>query len=109
VTRQLEETRAAGGIGSSLQAEVEVGVGAADRALLDSLGDDLKYVLITSKATVRAGPGDGLEVKVAASAQPKCERCWHYRPDVGSDARHATICARCVANLEGSGEARRHA
>jgi isoleucyl-tRNA synthetase len=109
VAKQLEETRAAGAIGSSLQAEVELGVDASDRELLDSLGDDLKYVLITSKAAVRARAGDGVEVKVAASAHPKCERCWHYRSDVGSDARHPTICARCVSNLEGPGEERRHA
>ena len=109
VAKQLEEMRAAGGIGSSLQAEVELGVDAADRELLDSLGDDLRFVLITSKAAVRARPGDGVDVKVAASAYPKCERCWHYRADVGSNAKHATICARCVSNLEGPGEERRHA
>jgi isoleucyl-tRNA synthetase len=109
VAKRLEESRAAGAIGSSLQAEVELGVNATDKALLDSLGDDLKFVLITSKAAVRAGAGDGVEVTVAASAQPKCERCWHYRSDVGSSPRHATICARCVSNLEGPGEERLHA
>jgi isoleucyl-tRNA synthetase len=109
VTRRLEDVRAEGGIGSSLQAEVELAVGAADFALLGSLGDDLKFVLITSRAALAEVPGDAIEVKVAASAQPKCERCWHYRPDVGADPRHPTICARCVANLEGPGESRRHA
>jgi isoleucyl-tRNA synthetase len=109
VTKALEESRAAGTIGSSLQAEVAVGAGRADRALLESLGDDLKFVLITSQAAVRDAEGDAIAVDVAASAHAKCERCWHYRADVGGDARHATICARCVANLEGAGEARAHA
>jgi isoleucyl-tRNA synthetase len=109
VTKRLEESRAAGAIGSSLQAEVALGVGAEDRKLLESLGDDLRFVLITSKATVGPAAGDAIEVDVMPSAHAKCERCWHYRADVGADRRHTTICARCVANLEGAGEARQHA
>jgi isoleucyl-tRNA synthetase len=109
VTRQLEESRAAGAIGSSLQAEVLVGVGGADLALLRSLGDDLKFVFITSKAGLRDVAGDAICVEVTPSANVKCERCWHYREDVGADKRHATICARCVSNLEGPGEVREHA
>jgi isoleucyl-tRNA synthetase len=109
VAKRLEDSRAGGAIGSSLQAEVALGVGPEDLELLDSLGDDLRFVLITSKATARAGTQDGIAVDVTPSAHPKCERCWHYRADVGADKRHATICARCVANLEGSGEVREHA
>ena len=110
VAKRLEESRAAGAIGSSLQAEVALEAGGADLELLRTLGDDLKYVLITSKAELRPSSGDGIvNIVVAASPHPKCERCWHYRPDVGSDARHPTICGRCVANLEGPGEARTHA
>ncbi|HEX3098248.1 MAG TPA: isoleucine--tRNA ligase [Usitatibacter sp.] len=110
VAKRLEESRAAGAIGSSLQAEVVLEAGGADLELLRSLGDDLKFVLITSKAELRPSSGDGIvNILAAPSANPKCERCWHYRPDVGSDARHPTICARCVANLEGPGEARSHA
>jgi isoleucyl-tRNA synthetase len=108
VTRKLEEVRAAGGIGSSLQAEVDLRVSGEDLALLATLGDDLKFLLITSRAAASAG-GEGIGVNVAASAHAKCERCWHYRADVGADARHPTICARCVSNLEGPGEERRHA
>jgi isoleucyl-tRNA synthetase len=109
VTRRLEDSRAAGQIGSSLQAEVSLGAAGPDLALLRSLGDDLKFVLITSKADVREGQGTDIGIEVAVSANPKCERCWHWRADVGSDPRHATICARCVSNLEGPGEAREHA
>jgi len=118
VTKQLEESRAAGAIGSSLQAEVALFASGTELELLRSLGDDLKFVLITSKAEVReSGPGPSsgsgargdVRVEVRPSAAPKCERCWHWRPDVGSDRRHATICGRCVSNLEGPGEARVHA
>jgi isoleucyl-tRNA synthetase len=61
-------------------------------------------VLITSKATLRAG--DALELKVTPSSATKCERCWHWRDDVGADPAHPTICGRCVSNLHGAGEVR---
>jgi isoleucyl-tRNA synthetase len=110
VAKRLEESRAAGAIGSSLQAEVVLEAGGPDLELLRALGDDLKFVLITSRADLRASSGDGIvNIVVAPSAHPKCERCWHYRPDVGSDAGHPTICGRCVSNLRGPGEARSHA
>ncbi|MGB4345228.1 MAG: zinc finger domain-containing protein, partial [Burkholderiaceae bacterium] len=67
-----------------------------------------KFVLITSAANVVEAPSATAEtVLVTASAHKKCERCWHYRADVGSHAEHAGLCSRCVANLFGQGE-RRH-
>ncbi|MES1981932.1 MAG: isoleucine--tRNA ligase [Pseudomonadota bacterium] len=109
VNKKLEEKRAAGLIGSALAAEIDVY--AADRTFqsLARLGDDLKFVFITSRATVHARGEANLLVEVSPSAHAKCERCWHYRADVGSDAQHATLCARCVANLFGAGEARYYA
>jgi isoleucyl-tRNA synthetase len=110
VMKRLEESRASGAIGSSLQAEVTIEAGGPDLELLRSLGDDLRFVLITSKAELRPSSGEGIvNIEVRASAHPKCERCWHYRPDVGSHAAHPTICGRCVSNLEGPGEVREHA
>jgi isoleucyl-tRNA synthetase len=109
VTKRLEEARGAGEIGSSLQAEVDLGVAGDDLQMLRSLGDDLRFVLITSQARVREAVQGDLEVRVAASPHPKCERCWHYRADVGADPRHPTLCARCVATLAGRAEARSHA
>ncbi len=108
VLKQLEEVRASGAIGSSLQAEVEIHAAGDRLALLQALGDDLKFVLITSAAQVVAAAGDADEkVVVNASKYRKCERCWHYRADVGADAGHAALCGRCVSNLFGAGEARR--
>ncbi len=84
--------------------------GGDDLAALQSLGEDLRYVLITSKATLRAATAEGVaSIDVVASPHAKCERCWHYRPDVGADPAHPGICARCAANLAGPGEVRRHA
>lgn len=110
VTKQLEEVRSAGGIGSSLQAEVELRVSSDKAALLQSLGDDLKFVLITSAATVTTVATEADEtIIVTPSTQQKCERCWHYRADVGSHTEHAGLCGRCVANLFGGGETRHFA
>ena len=79
--------------------------GGEDQQLLASLGDDLRFVLIVSRATVHAGEGE-TRIEVTPSAHKKCERCWHWRLDVGQDADHPEICGRCVSNLFGSGEAR---
>ncbi|UUX97862.1 isoleucine--tRNA ligase [Aquabacterium sp. J223] len=107
VNKAIEEVRSAGAVGSSLQAEVRVTAPPEDAALLAGLGDDLKFVLITSAAQV--APGDTLQVQVTPSSNPKCERCWHWRADVGADARHPALCGRCVSNLYGPGEGRHFA
>ena len=108
VLKQLEEVRASGAIGSSLQAEVEIHASGDKLALLQGLGEDLKFVMITSAAQVVPAASDADEkVVVNPSKYKKCERCWHYRADVGADAGHAGLCGRCVSNLFGSGEARR--
>lgn len=108
VQRKLEEVRTAGGIGSSLQAEVDLYAEGEDLAILEGLGDDLRFVLIVSRATVHAGAGE-LRIEITPSTHKKCERCWHWRLDVGSDADHPEICGRCVSNLFGSGEPRTQA
>jgi isoleucyl-tRNA synthetase len=105
VNKDIEAVRSAGQLGSSLQAEIMLTVDASDHALLASLGDDLKFVTITSKAELARG--DALQVSVAPSAARKCERCWHWRDDVGHDAAHPTLCSRCTGNLYGAGETRK--
>lgn len=103
--KEIEAVRTAGALGSSLQADLVIGANPADHALLASLGDDLRFVTITSKALLQSAAE--LQVEVTPSSSTKCERCWHYRDDVGADAAHPTICGRCVDNLFGAGEARR--
>lgn len=110
VNKKLEEQRAAGAIGSALQAEVDLFVHDPERyKLLSQLGDDLRFVFITSRATVHLRKETGGELRVTPSAHAKCGRCWHYRADVGSDDAHPTLCGRCVSNLFGAGEARKYA
>jgi isoleucyl-tRNA synthetase len=107
VQKKLEEAREAGAIGSSLQAEVEIRTSGGRAALLQALGDDLRFVLITSQArvVVAATPAEEAIV-VKPSAHRKCDRCWHWRDDVGRVAEHPTLCGRCIANLFGAGEPR---
>ncbi len=102
--KEIEALRAAGHVGSSLQANVRITANAADHALLASLGDDLRFVTITSQALLAEGPA--LAVEVTPSSAAKCARCWHYRDDVGHDPAHPTICGRCTSNLYGAGEVR---
>jgi len=107
--KAIEDLRAEGKVGASLQATLTLTAGADDASLLRSLGEDLKYVTITSAVNVL--DGDEFKVVVSPSAATKCERCWHYTDDVGSHVDHPTLCGRCVSNLAeaagtGAGERR---
>ena len=120
--RALEPLRAGGGIGSSLDADVSLYAEPGLRRELAKLGDELRFVLITSSARVfpleekpedaaiHVLPGTG-EIGVSASRSPhgKCVRCWHHREDVGSHPEHPELCGRCVENVAGDGEKRRFA
>ncbi|MCB6183564.1 isoleucine--tRNA ligase [Leeia sp. TBRC 13508] len=109
VTKVLENLRTEGKIGASLQAEVVISAGNDDFAALAALEDDLKFVLITSAATVEKSETAPPTIQATATTYKKCERCWHYRADVGSHAEHSHLCGRCVSNLHGAGESRKHA
>jgi len=120
VRKELEKLRVSGAIGSSLDAEVDLYCEPELMQTLGSLGDELRFALITSYARVHgdeprpkeAVAGEevaGLWVKVAASKHMKCVRCWHHREDVGADRKHPELCSRCVTNVDGPGETRRFA
>ncbi len=119
VARELERLRVAGVIGSSLDAEVDLYCEPGLHAQLSGLGDELRFVFITSYARLHplasrpAGAVEtgmnGLWLKADASAHTKCVRCWHHRADVGAHAGHPQLCGRCVENVEGAGEARKYA
>ena len=102
--KEIETVRSAGAVGSSLQATLSITAAPDDHALLASLGDDLKFVFITSAVALQAG--SALSIEVVPSTATKCERCWHWRDDVGHDPAYPTLCARCTSNLYGAGEDR---
>jgi len=106
--KEIESKRSAGLIGASLQAELTIACDGAAYDALASLGDDLKFVFITSKVQLVRKTGD-LHIDVKASEAVKCERCWHYSEDIGIDTVHPTLCGRCTSNLFGSGEVRNFA
>jgi isoleucyl-tRNA synthetase len=110
VTKELEAVRVSGAIGSSLQAEVDIYAFGDTYRQLARLGGDLRFVLITSQARVLEAAGaEDERIVVTPSKHAKCERCWHYRDDVGADPAHPALCGRCVSNLFGQGEPRRYA
>ncbi|MCX7266642.1 MAG: isoleucine--tRNA ligase [Burkholderiales bacterium] len=107
VNKDIETLRADGKVGASLQASVSLQAPPEDHTLLASLDDDLKFVFITSQLTLLSGPE--LIATVTVSQDTKCERCWHYAPDVGVNPEHPTLCGRCNSNLHGAGETRQFA
>ena len=113
VNKEIEEARNRKEVGSGLSAEVDLYVAPALKQQLAVLGDELRFVLITSAARLHdeseEGQGTdvaGLRVKITPSVYTKCVRCWHYRADVGSHPEHPEACARCVENVAGAGEQR---
>ncbi|MFT6341351.1 MAG: isoleucyl-tRNA synthetase [Alcanivorax sp.] len=119
VNKAIENARRDKLIKGGLGAEVVLYVDDGQRTLLNRLGDELRFVTITSAATLKSlgeAPAEledtavsGLKVQVLASEYGKCARCWHHQPDVGSHAEHPELCGRCVTNVDGEGEVRRYA
>ncbi|MEZ5473454.1 MAG: isoleucine--tRNA ligase [Steroidobacteraceae bacterium] len=127
VARELEGLRVAGTIGAPLDAEVDIYCTAREIVKLSTLGNELRFLLITSAARVhvvdeqplgstlataaaaKAGAQSGIWLHVTATDKSKCIRCWHHRDDVGHDPRHPELCGRCVANIETAGEKRHYA
>ncbi len=119
VSKELEPLRANKTIGSSLDAEVTLYVESDLQKLLAALEEELRFVLITSKADVKniseasdtgtevtTDSGSTIKIKVTASTEIKCVRCWHHQPDIGSHTEHPELCGRCVENVTGDGEKR---
>ncbi|PSW04172.1 isoleucine--tRNA ligase [Photobacterium lipolyticum] len=119
VNKLLEGARKDKVIGGALQAEVTLHANEALAAKLNNLEDELRFVLLTSQATVVVAdskPDDahetdveGLFVTVKASEAAKCDRCWHHVADVGTIEGHEEVCGRCVTNISGEGEERKFA
>jgi isoleucyl-tRNA synthetase len=122
VSRELERLRAAGALGAPLEAAVDVYLDEVQHRRMAAIGEELRFVLITSAARLRpaaARPPDavvagsvaqtGAWIAVTVQDAPKCARCWHRREDVGSDPAHPGICSRCVVNLGDDGESRHYA
>src|SRR5262249_13744670 len=97
--------RAAGEIGAPLEAEVDIHAPKSDFAALNALGNELRFLLITSEARLHSNDGP-MRIEVNATEAEKCARCWHRRPEVGKIAAHPELCERCVTNISTGGEKR---
>ena len=119
VTRRLEGLREQGAIGAPLDAEVDVYCTPDQFRRFAALGEELRFLFITSAARVHEASAEpqgavaaptaapaGVWISVQPSSSTKCVRCWHHRPDVGSNAAHPELCSRCADNIDGSGETR---
>lgn len=104
VNAELEKARNEGLIKSGLEAAVSITLPAAQYPLFERFGEELHFGLIVSQAVVKQG--ETLHIAVSKAAGEKCERCWHYLPDVGSHVAHPTLCSRCIENVDGEGEQR---
>ncbi len=104
VNKEIETKRAAEVVGSSWQAAVSITAPEPTYGYLRALGEELRFVLMVSKVSV--SEGEALSIVVDKAEGEKCERCWHYLPDVGSNSAHPCLCARCIDNVEGKGEER---
>jgi isoleucyl-tRNA synthetase len=118
VNKVIEDKRIMGELGGSLATEVELYVDDNLLSQLQKLGDELRFVLITSSAQLKPithaqdavdTAMNGLKIIASKSTHTKCVRCWHYRADVGANPKHPEICLRCVENVEGVGEQRHFA
>jgi len=119
VNRELERARNAGIVGGSLEAEVQLFCDAPLASQIARLGQELRFVLISSAASIHPASDappeavvtelPGLQLFVRPAPGTKCVRCWHRLEDVGSDAAHPELCGRCVENVDGAGEVRQYA
>ena len=118
VSKEMEILRVREEIGSSLDAEVALYCAEPVYERLARLGEELRFVFISSDAAVLPnGEGaaglptevEGLELNVVPSPHAKCVRCWHHLADVGASPEHPELCGRCVENVAGTGEIRRYA
>lgn len=110
LNKALEDQREAGRIGASLQAHASLTLCPEDYAIAQALGEDLRFVFMVSQVQLHCQEGlNAPIIDISASPHAKCERCWHYREDVGQAPEHPTLCARCHSNLYAEGETRRYA
>ena len=121
VNKQIEDARNQGLVKGSLATEVDLYADESLKATLEALGEELRFVLLTSRATVHslsaagaesaraAEEVKGLSIRIQVAGHKKCVRCWHHREEVGQVEAHPELCGRCVENVDGAGESRQYA
>ena len=100
ITAEIEKLRAAGTVGSSLEAAITIKAAKdEDIRFLESVA--WPQVAIVSEATVvKDLSTEGIRIEAAHTSGKKCPRCWQYRKDIGVSQKHPDVCGRCAEVLE---------
>lgn len=120
VNKVIEQARADKKVGGALEASVTLFAEPELAARLHALGNELRFVLLTSEAqvadlavasdeAVQSEQVNGLRILLGKAQGEKCPRCWHYSNDIGANPEQAQICGRCYSNVAGNGEERKFA
>jgi len=119
INKVIEDQRNQGNVKGSLEADIQIFAEPSIHGSLKKLGQELRFVTITSKAELKSSVQAsseavdsvmaGLKVIVSRSMANKCVRCWHFIDDIGLIAEHQKICGRCAENIGGQGETRHYA
>jgi isoleucyl-tRNA synthetase len=96
---ELEKARQSKLIGKALEAKIELTGGMIGVLANQKYFEALREFLNVSQISVQHGD-ETLKVRVAKADGQKCERCWHWETDVGSNPAHPTICGRCVKAVQ---------
>jgi isoleucyl-tRNA synthetase len=96
VLKELEVKRQEKFIGAPLEARVRISANGDLYPLLAAYSDELPGLFIVSQVQVTNTPAGDLGVTVERADGVKCERCWKYTQDVGSDSSFPTVCAACA-------------
>jgi isoleucyl-tRNA synthetase len=100
VLKSLETARNEKLIGAPLEARVHLSAGGDLFPLLEQYAPELPALFIVSQVALEGGANDALGVRVERAAGEKCDRCWKYTTDRGSDERFPTICGCCAAAVD---------
>lgn len=106
VNKAIEQARSDKIVSSNLTAQAIIETNKQTAETLAKLANELRFVFITSDATVAIS--DTPQITILAANGSKCVRCWHIRTDVGTDSNHPELCGRCITNLH-TGEVRNYA
>ena len=108
--RALEAAKEEGRATRSLDAALDIHCGSDDRAVLESIADQLPFIFIVSEVRLHDWQGapaeataaaqlDGVAIVAETAEGAKCARCWMVTRDVGQAAAHPTICRRCADHV----------
>ena len=102
---ELEKARQAKQIGKALEAKLTFSGSSPALTAVQADLESLRELLNVSQLETQLGGEGAATVLVGKAAGQKCERCWHWEPEVGSIPEHPTICARCVKAVQESARA----